>query len=256
MRDAVRAGFFSIIKLHLPYYNMKSTSTLLKGIATKAIFFLHVALGILISIFGRRKGSREEPVPRRAIPARSLPITLVAVHTRYWGTILPERWYVYARKTTSADDEEGGPQQRGLPLYLGERCLYSPPNRLSRRKGSGIAAALVFAAFLSGSLEVSGQAAQINLSPAQRRATERYWIFNRTTRMDFGVSGSATATISSFGGQNNSLGEGFSTATDVDGNLVFYTSATQAYNRNGQATANGAITGNNSATRAPSFYPI
>jgi len=103
--------------------------------------------------------------------------------------------------------------------------------------------------------EVIGQSAAIPLSSAQRRATGRNWIFNRTTRMDFGLSGNATSTISSFGGQNNSIGEGFSTATDVDGNLVFYTSATQTYNRNGAATSNGSIAGNNSATQGAVIVP-
>ncbi|MFN7326223.1 MAG: hypothetical protein ACK5SQ_06550, partial [Chitinophagales bacterium] len=100
-----------------------------------------------------------------------------------------------------------------------------------------------------------GQSAQVNLSPAQRRATERNWIFDQNTRMNFGVSGSTTATISAFGSQNNGIGEGFCTATDVDGNLVFYSSATQTYNRNGAATANGSITGNNSATQGVIILP-
>ncbi|MFN9111131.1 MAG: GEVED domain-containing protein, partial [Bacteroidota bacterium] len=102
--------------------------------------------------------------------------------------------------------------------------------------------------------ESYGQQAAINLSAAQRRATERNWIFSRTTRMDFGVSGTAAPTITSFGGQT-SIGEGFATATDVDGNLVFYASATQTYNRNGVATSNGAITGNNSATQGAVIVP-
>ncbi|MEN9416095.1 MAG: hypothetical protein RLZ62_2399, partial [Bacteroidota bacterium] len=102
--------------------------------------------------------------------------------------------------------------------------------------------------------DLSAQSAQINLSQAQRRATERNWIFNRTTRMDFGVSGNATPTITSFGAQN-AVGEGFSTATDVDGNLVFYSSATQTYNRNGVATTNGAISGNSSATQGAIILP-
>jgi hypothetical protein len=51
------------------------------------------------------------------------------------------------------------------------------------------------------------------------------------------------------------IGEGFATATDVDGNLVFYSSATQTYNRNGQATSNGAITGSNSATQGAIILP-
>jgi hypothetical protein len=103
--------------------------------------------------------------------------------------------------------------------------------------------------------DLSAQSAQINLSPAQRRATERNWIFNQNTRMDFGVSGNNTPSITSFGAQNYGFGEGFSTATDVDGNLVFYTSATQTYNRNGQATSNGSIAGNNSATQGAIILP-
>ncbi|MFN7833942.1 MAG: GEVED domain-containing protein, partial [Bacteroidota bacterium] len=103
--------------------------------------------------------------------------------------------------------------------------------------------------------ESFGQSAQVNLSPAQLRATERNWIFDQNTRMNFGVSGSTTATISAFGSQNNGIGEGFCTATDVDGNLVFYSSATQTYNRNGAATANGSITGNNSATQGVIILP-
>jgi len=119
---------------------------------------------------------------------------------------------------------------------------------------SGALTLLIFLTMIPLS-ESLGQSAQVNLSPAQIRATERNWIFNRNTRMDFGVSGNATATISSFGVQANSTGEGFSTATDVDGNLVFYTSATQTYNRNGAATSNGAITGNNSATQGAIILP-
>lgn len=99
-----------------------------------------------------------------------------------------------------------------------------------------------------------GQQAAVNLSPAQRRATERNWIFSRTTRMDFGTNGTGAPGITSFGAQS-SIGEGFATATDVDGNLVFYSSATQTYNRNGVATTNGAIVGNNSATQGAIIVP-
>jgi len=119
-----------------------------------------------------------------------------------------------------------------------------------------ISGAFCLMVFLSAGMysELTAQSAQINLSPAQIRATERNWIFHRTTRMDFGVSGNTAPTITSFGAQNV-IGEGFATATDVDGNLVFYSSATQTYNRNGQATSNGAITGSNSATQGAIILP-
>ena len=119
---------------------------------------------------------------------------------------------------------------------------------------SGALTLLIFLTMIPLS-ESLGQSAQVNLSAAQIRATQRNWIFNRNTKVDFGVSGTATPTISSFGVQGNQNGEGFSTATDVDGNLVFYTSATQTYNRNGAATTNGAIAGSNSATQGAIILP-
>lgn len=109
--------------------------------------------------------------------------------------------------------------------------------------------------FLHITKPARSQNAVINASAEQVRASERFWMFGRGAALDFTASGSASANSINFGAQSVGTAEGFATATDFNGNLLFYTSASQTYDRFGAATPNGDITGSNSATQGVIILP-
>ena len=87
-------------------------------------------------------------------------------------------------------------------------------------------------------------------TPAQARASERYWFAGGKLAMDFGVSGTAQPSITANPGNVAAVAEGSTVITDANGTLQFWVGQGSIYNRNQTVMTNGSsITGNLSAVQ-------
>jgi uncharacterized repeat protein (TIGR01451 family) len=89
-------------------------------------------------------------------------------------------------------------------------------------------------------------------TPAQVRATERYWFPGSMGAFDFGVSGTTLTTST----QAQTTQEGSTVVTDTHGQLLFWSNGQTVYDRTGAVMANGSgLLGDLSATQGIVAFP-
>jgi len=89
-------------------------------------------------------------------------------------------------------------------------------------------------------------------TPAQVRATERYWFPGSMGAFDFGVSGTTLTTST----QPQTTQEGSTVVTDTHGRLLFWSNGQTVYDRNGTVMTNGTgLLGDPSATQGIVAFP-
>ena len=104
------------------------------------------------------------------------------------------------------------------------------------------------------------QSAVMVLDPAGDRPSQRYWYFGTRGILDFGVSGSAMPTLYT----NNAsaspapdAGEGSTTVSDQNGNIVFWSNGLTIWDKSGGVMHNSTgLNGASSATQAVASFPM
>lgn len=90
---------------------------------------------------------------------------------------------------------------------------------------------------------------------AATRAAQRYWAFGNNVKIDFGTNGS-TATAKVNAGSTD-ISEGATTVSDLIGNLLFWASGSQVWDKNGNTMGNSAgLNGSPTATQAVAVFPL
>ena len=104
------------------------------------------------------------------------------------------------------------------------------------------------------SATVQAQAPLQTCTPAQTRATERYWFTGNRIAIDFGTSGSSY-TVSTNPNAGANVPEGSTIVTDSNGSLQFWVGGATVYNRNQVAMDNGGgLSGNLSAVQTVTAF--